>query len=130
MGRLNPIASGVIIVLVIAVIEFVGQKADNIFARSTPEATIIVTLLSIFIISIWAKANTTTILTVALGSIAYGVIAYTLHLEFYYHDYPELFSGFIIILLIRTLLYIIPVIAGYYTVAFINKKQVNNNGSN
>lgn len=130
MGRLNPITSGVMIVLVIAIIEFVGHKADSVFAGSTPELTIIVKLLSIFIIAIWAKANSITILTVALGSIAYGVIAYTFNLEFYYHDYPELFPGFITILLLRTILYVIPVIAGYYTAAFIIKKQVNNNGSN
>ena len=127
MGRLKPILATVGILPVAALIEFCGYRADAVYAFLTPEFTLAVSLVAIYLLSLWTKANRITMLTITAAGILYGIIAYALKLDFYYHDIPDSFWTFSIIIAIKTAVYLVPAAAAYFTLKLITRRKLRSN---
>ncbi|MEA5115355.1 MAG: hypothetical protein VB050_15155 [Geobacteraceae bacterium] len=129
MGRLKGLASGVIMVLLVVIIEFLGYRIDTVCSDSTPEIIGFVTFATLLAASFFLKANRIAVLTVLMASAVYGIIAYMSRLGFYYHDYPESLSIFTPTIVSRSILYALPVFIGYVIVAIRTKRRVRSRKS-
>lgn len=122
MGRLKGLACGVMMVLLIVIIEFLGHRLDTVCSGSTPEIVGLVTFASLFGSSFFLKANRIAVLTVFTASAVYGLVAYLIKLDFFYHDYPESLSVFATTIISRSISYALPVFIGHLIVAIKAKR--------
>lgn len=116
MGRLKGLASGVIMVLLVVIIEFLGYQIDTICSDSTPEIIALVTFATLLAASFFLKANLIAVLTVLMASAVYGLVAYLIKLDYFYHDYPESLLTFAPTIVSRSILYALSVLIGHLVV--------------
>ncbi len=129
MGRLKGLASGVIMVLLVVIIEFLGYLIDTICSDSTPEIIALVTFATLLVSSFFLKATRIAVLTVLMASAVYGLVAYMSKLGFYYHDYPESLLTFAPTIVSRSILYALSVLIGHVIVEIRAKRRVRSSNS-
>jgi hypothetical protein len=113
MGRLRGFATGVLMVILVIAIEFVGRQMDSIYSGPTPEVIGLITFSTLMVAAIALKTDLTALMAVFLLSTIYGIAAFLFKLDFYYHDYPESLGIFLQTIIIRTVFYSLPVVIGH-----------------
>lgn len=123
MGRLKGFANGMLMVVMLVFVESIGHRVNITCSGSTPEFVGVITFAALLVLSIAFKAGWNTLLTVLLLSVIYGIVAFWLKLDFYYHDYPESLTVFLGTIMIRAIIYTLPVLVGHAVVAMRAKGQ-------
>lgn len=125
MGRLKGFRNAILMVLVVVVIESVGHRMDIICSGPIPEIFGLITFAALLGLSIAFKAGWNTLPAVFLLSVFYGISAFWLKLDYYYHDYPESLTVFIETIMIRAVFYSLPVLVGHAVVGMRAKRQMS-----
>ncbi|GEM_PF-4626434 len=124
MGRLRGFLLGIVMILFVIAVEFMGKRADNILSGNTPEIVGIATFAMLLAVSYFLKSDRIAVLTVLAAGFFYGLIAYLFELDFYYHGYPERLSIFAPTIVCRSILYALPVFIGHVIEAMRGKRRM------
>lgn len=129
MGRLRGLLLGIVMIMFAIAVEFIGKRADNIYSGNTPEIVGIATFAMLLAVSYFLKSDRIAVLAVFTASAVYGLVAYLIKLDFFYHDYPERLSVFAPTIVSRSILYALPVFIGHLIVAIKAKRRVRSQES-